>query len=120
MSKFSKFVDIVQDNVYECIGEYYHIFVDYNEGSLASINVTVSPEDTDMPDINLETVFVSDNTIGFDTKLSFPDLEYTGDEYPDDIHYIVGKWYKLANGITRLNEIALNPDDFELEEDEEA
>lgn len=119
MSDMSKFADIVNSEVYECIGNYYHVFVDYTEGSLGSISVSVSAEDTDMPDIELETVFVNDNTIGFDTTLKFPDLEYDGDGYPDDMHYIIGKWYDLAKGLTNLNKLKLNPEDYELGTDEE-
>ena len=119
MSDMSKFADIVNSEVYECIGNYYNISVDYMEGSLGSINVSVSAKDTDMPDIELETVFVDDNSIGFNTTLKFPDLEYDGDGYPDDMHYIIGKWYDLASGLTDLNKLNLNPEDYELGTDEE-
>lgn len=119
MSDMSRFADIVSSEVYECIGGYYNVSVDYTEGSLASINVSVSAKDTDMPDLELETVFVNDNAIGFNTTLKFPDLKYDGDGYPDDMHYIIGKWYRLANGLTDLNKLNLDPEYYGLGTDEE-
>ena len=39
MSDMSRFADIVSSEVYECIGGYYNVSVDYTEGSLASLNL---------------------------------------------------------------------------------
>lgn len=119
MSIASQAAEIIENDIYGFVGEYYDVSVKSEDGTIASIVVSVKPKDQDMPDFSIQTVMGStDNAVVFEPTLQFPDLTFDGEaNYADDIHYIIGKWYDLANGITQLNKYEFNVDDYELNEE---
>lgn len=117
MSILDQVTGIVEDNIYSYIGDYYDVDVKAGD-TLASIQVTCSPKDQDLPDLTIATEGLSDTSAAFRPTLQFPDLTFDGQEsYADDIHYIIGKWYKLADGITSLNKFVFDINDYELNEE---